>query len=211
MSKMFDPEGKFAHYGGKIGDLMGLNILTLLGCLPVVTAGASVAAMHYVLLKIFRDEETAVTKMFFKSFRENLRQSAILLGIFGVIVYLLFIGIRVAYSGQNSGMFRYVFLIAAVLVLCVMNWGLILQSRYRNSVFGTIKLALNMCLAYPARSVVMMILAVLPILMLLVAVENLVIVLMAGMSLTGFLQTALYNGAFRSLEQKNEQQPDGVL
>ena len=67
MGGLFNPEGKFMRYGAKLWDMMWLNVLTLLCCLPIVTAGPALSAMHYVLYKIYRDEETGITKLFFKS------------------------------------------------------------------------------------------------------------------------------------------------
>ena len=56
-----------------------LNLLWLICCIPVVTAGAATTALYYVTLKIARDEEgTSLTRMFFRSFRENFRQATVL-------------------------------------------------------------------------------------------------------------------------------------
>ena len=62
----------------KMADLMWLNILTILCCIPIVTAGASFTAMHFVLLKIVRDEEGYITKDFFRSFKENFGQATVI-------------------------------------------------------------------------------------------------------------------------------------
>ena len=101
MSKLFHPEGKFAQYGGKLADLMWLNLLVLLCVLPVLTAGASFCAMHYVLVKLHRGEEVLVTKAFFKSLRGNLKQSLALSVIFSAFCYLLAVGIRFVYTSQT--------------------------------------------------------------------------------------------------------------
>ena len=44
MSKLFDQDNMFFAIMGVLFDLIILNVLTLLCCLPVVTAGASFAA-----------------------------------------------------------------------------------------------------------------------------------------------------------------------
>ena len=68
MGKFFDMDSPVMRTLNKVADLMWLNILTLVCCLPVITAGASITAMHYVLLKMVRNEESYITKDFFKSF-----------------------------------------------------------------------------------------------------------------------------------------------
>ena len=212
---MFHPEGKFDHYGGKLADIMWLNVLVFLCCLPVVTAGAAVTAMHYVLLKIHRDEEGKIAVTFFKAFRDNFKQATVTSLIFGTVLFLLLVNLQIVFTGQleRAGILWYVLLIAAVIAIGIFNWSLILLSRYKSTLRGTIRLAITLCFAYPLRSVVMAALAVLPAAMLLMAAENLTIVLMAGIALTGLVQTLLYNRVFKRLEndttqKKTDQQPD---
>ncbi len=79
------------------GPAAWLNILWFLCCLPVFTVGASTTALFYVALKIAKNEEGAVTRAFFRSFKENFRQATviwlillaagILLGTDGYIFY----------------------------------------------------------------------------------------------------------------------------
>lgn len=76
-----------------------LNLLWLLCCIPIVTVGASTTALYYTSLKIVRGEDHSLARMFFKSFRENFRQSTVLwlillatglfLGADGYLVYRL--------------------------------------------------------------------------------------------------------------------------
>ena len=54
MSKLFDQDNMFFAIMGVLFDLIILNVLTLLCCLPIVTAGASFTAMHSVLWRIDR-------------------------------------------------------------------------------------------------------------------------------------------------------------
>ena len=55
-----------------------LNLLWLICCIPIVTIGASTTALYYTSLKIVRGEDQALGHMFFRSFRENFRQSTVL-------------------------------------------------------------------------------------------------------------------------------------
>ena len=76
--KFFNLDSPVMQALGKMADLMWLNILTLICCIPVVTAGASLTAMHYMALKIVRNEECYITKGFFKSFKENFKQATLI-------------------------------------------------------------------------------------------------------------------------------------
>lgn len=55
-----------------------LNLLWFVCSIPIVTIGASTTALYYTTLKIVRGEEQYVARMFFRSFRENFRQSTTL-------------------------------------------------------------------------------------------------------------------------------------
>ena len=58
MDRLFNMDNKFFVFMGKIADLIILNLLCLVCCLPIVTAGASITAMFYVTLKMVRNEES---------------------------------------------------------------------------------------------------------------------------------------------------------
>mgnify|MGYP000763200386 FL=1 len=73
----------------KMADLIWLNILTLICCIPVITIGASLTALNYVTLKLVRDEEGYVTKAFFKSFKQNFKQATIIWLILLLVIALL--------------------------------------------------------------------------------------------------------------------------
>ena len=69
--KIFDLDSPLMNVLNKMADLMWLNILTLICCIPIITAGAAFTSMHYVALKIVRNEESYITRSFFKSFKTN--------------------------------------------------------------------------------------------------------------------------------------------
>lgn len=54
-----------------ITNLICLNVLWLLCCLPVVTAGAATAAMYHVIFRYITKQDDAVLKPFFKAFKAN--------------------------------------------------------------------------------------------------------------------------------------------
>ena len=87
---------------GIMADLLILNLVTLVCCLPIVTAGAAFTAMHYVLLKIVRGEEGYVVKTFFRAFKENLLQGTILWIIMVIVYAALFVDWRILRMQGNE-------------------------------------------------------------------------------------------------------------
>lgn len=68
MNRFFNMDNKFFVFMGRVADLLLLNFLCILCCIPVVTAGASITALYYVTLKMARDEESYIARSFFHSF-----------------------------------------------------------------------------------------------------------------------------------------------
>lgn len=98
MSGLFNPENAFWKFMGKLWDALWLSILWTVCSIPIVTIGASTTALYYVTMKLVKDEETYVTKQFFKAFKQNFKQSTIvwilmllcLIGIISSFFYFLY-------------------------------------------------------------------------------------------------------------------------
>lgn len=69
-----------------LGTMFLLNLLWLLGCLPVLTAGASTAALCHAFLRILQNRQESSWNLFKDGFRTNLRQATAVW-----IVYLVFL------------------------------------------------------------------------------------------------------------------------
>ena len=75
MKNMLDLDGPLVRALSDLNTLVILNILTALFCIPVITAGASVAAMHYVIMEMFENRGDGAAREFWKRFKENLRNA----------------------------------------------------------------------------------------------------------------------------------------
>lgn len=102
MNRLFDLDNGFFRFMEKLFDLIVLNILTLLLCVPIVTAGPAITALYYVAMKIVRDEEGYVFKDFFKSFKQNFNQGFVIELILVACVAFLTFDINVTYQWMNN-------------------------------------------------------------------------------------------------------------
>ena len=101
--KIFNYDGPLMTVLTQIFDLVVLNLITLVMCVPIVTAGASLTAMHYVLWHSVRQEGDSVWKMYWRSFRQNFRQATLIwLGVLAVIAVLLLGAHRIYVSGGSQ-------------------------------------------------------------------------------------------------------------
>ncbi len=62
----------------KMTDLILLNVIYIIFCLPIVTIGAATTAMYYVCIVSIRQGDGYVVKRFVKSFRDNFKQATII-------------------------------------------------------------------------------------------------------------------------------------
>ena len=62
----------------KMTDLILLNIIFVICCLPVFTIGAATTAMYYVCIISIRQGDGYVVRRFFESFRRNFKQATLL-------------------------------------------------------------------------------------------------------------------------------------
>lgn len=104
-------------------DLVLLNLLFLVSCLPVFTIGAAVSGMYYVNLKLIREEEGSIWKTYWKGFRSSFRSATVcwltflaLLGILVVDYWILPVMIPALYPVARV-MVGIVFIFACALML----------------------------------------------------------------------------------------------
>ncbi len=140
------PDSKFMRVLGVLADLMILNFLTLLLCLPILTAGASLTAMHYVLQKMVREEEGDVSQQFFRAFKLNFRQATILwIGLL-IVFGALFVDWRIIrMQGDQFPGIVIILLYAAIAVIYLISLYLFpVLARYKNTIGGTIRTSFAM-------------------------------------------------------------------
>ena len=74
MFSFFSPDSKFMQVVSRFSDLVVLNILFLLTCLPLFTVGAACSALYTVTFRIIRSREEPIVRSYFRAFRENFKQ-----------------------------------------------------------------------------------------------------------------------------------------
>ena len=199
MVGLFGAESKFTYYGSKLWNLIWLNILTFISCIPLITTSASITAMHFLLIKIYKDENISVTVSFFREIGSNFIKSTGITLLYSILLYFVITGLYI-FSYLNQHLLFYVVIIILALTLCSCNWSLILQARYQNSVFRTIRYSFLIAIAHPLHSILMLILAVIPAFLIAVAFENIILVVLAGITLPGFAEVALYFKILKKME-----------
>lgn len=168
---MFSIEGKFYEVLSKMVDLIILNIVYILCCIPIVTIGASTTALYGVTKKMAKQNEGYIIRNFFKLFKENFKQSTmmwLILFVVGIIPTLDLYIINNMPKGMGQTVLRGFALLAIILVLFVFLYAMALQSTFENTVKNTLKNALLMGLGHFPWTLLIMLVAVSPFLSLMV-------------------------------------------
>lgn len=124
------PDSKFFVLCGKLVDLVKINLLWLLCCLPVVTIGASTTAM-VTCLYAFREGSNCGGKVFFSAFRKSFGTATIawllmaFLGIMLVLDYVIVAGLN--FPGRMAVIVLIFFLLFALVLVAGMIFPLLSQ------------------------------------------------------------------------------------
>lgn len=206
MGRIFNLDSPLFSFLSKLADLIYLNILTMICCIPVFTIGASMTALNYVVLKIVRDEEGYITRAYFKSFKQNFKQATIiwliLLCVIGVLAGDAFI-MRYAAIEFPSWLRMVLTVMGFSLLFAVMHVFPVL-ARFENSIKHTFKNSLFMGILSFPKTLLMVVCWILPIVILIFFLQALPVVFALGISGPAYLCALLYNKTFKRFEPEEK-------
>lgn len=213
MQALFSLDSKFMQAMSRLCDLLILNLLFLLTCLPLFTIGTASSALYDVCFRMGTDREQGIFRTYFRAFRDNLKQGTLLwllTALFGAAICL---NLLLFYSMGGTLHFAGLLFAGLLLALLVMAGSYIppLLSRFDNDMLSTFKNALILSIAYLPRSVVIGALNIFPLVLMLL---NLYTFLQAGLiwiflyfSAAAYLNTFLLKKVFAPyLENEEESQ-----
>lgn len=119
-------DSRFSRALNRLTELVLLNFVFILTCIPVFTIGAAITALYSITLKMVRNEEGYIIQGFFKDFKNNFKQAT----AFWLIELILFFQLRVLFvaAAVNGG--------RMIQIYTVITWTLgILYSLYFLFVF----------------------------------------------------------------------------
>lgn len=211
MDKIFNLDSPFTRVLSRIADMVILNILTFICCIPIITIGAALTAQHYVVLKMVRDEEGYVARSFFKSFKSNFKQATCIWLIFLAFILLFALDVYIfLYSGMEFPKFMIIAVSAfAIVVAMVGCYVFPVLSRFDNTVKNTIINSFKISVANLPKTILMLIINASPVIMLVASLRTVPIVFLLGLSGTAYVCAMLYSGIFKKFEPEEEIVEDG--
>ncbi len=202
-------ETPLAQLLGKVGDLIVLNILCAVCCVPIITIGASFSAMYAVLLKQERGETCPLFRTFFASFKGNfLKATAIegmvlLLGVISAMDILF----ALDYEGNLRLLFIVVGAIIASVALIIFTLGFTQQSIYENTLKNYLKNSFLIAACAPIQVVLSWAAWALPVVLFILypqaCVNNGFLYIMFGISGPAYITVLLLKGVFSKCESND--------
>lgn len=140
MGNLFRYDNKFFEVLGKITDIVILNLLCIVACLPIITIGASITATYSVAMQMAKDKEPYIVKEFIKRFKENFKASTIvwtvMLIIGGVLLFDFYIS-RLVLNESISKALQLVFTMISIIYIFTLTYVFPMISKFENTIKNT--------------------------------------------------------------------------
>ena len=140
MDNLFEYDNKFFEVLGKITDIIILNLLCIVSCMPIITIGASITATYFVALQMVRDEETYIIREFIKRFKENFIFSTKVWSIILIIGLVLSFDFYISRLILNEYMritLQFILTIVSIIFIFLLTYVFPIISKFENTIKNT--------------------------------------------------------------------------
>lgn len=208
MEKVFDLENPFMRALTKLADLLWLNILTLICCIPIITVGAAMTSLHHTCLRMVRDEDGNITRGYFRFFKEQFKQATILwLGM--LVVAALVVGDFYIIALAGDGIPNFVRIILWMITGVLACGGVFIfpmQARFVNPIKDTLRNAFFGSLLQLPRTLLMLVITVLPLILFVLTDLAIPLNVLFGISVPVYLKAKVYDSFFQKIEDRIHEQ-----
>ena len=205
--KMFQQDSPLMRGLAFAFDLITVNMLFLLGCLPVVTSGASCAALHGMARRLLAGNDVKLAANFRRLFAANFKQATLawipLLAV-GALLWL-----NAALPGEGGTLVRAAMLCIGVPWFLILLYIFPLIGRYESGVLASFKNALLLSVLQLPRTLLLALTVLLPVAFVLYAPAELFVALLPFLLLVGFagiacVQEKVLAGVYRTYDGAQE-------
>lgn len=147
---------------GTFTDFVGLNLLFLITCIPILTIGPALCALYTVTLQEARGEHGYILSTYLKAFKANLKRGTALFLIYLIIGSILLFNLAFWYRTGTifSSIICIVLLLVTVVYVLSALYVFALNARYQNTIRQTIRNAFTLPLASPLLTAIMLVIPV---------------------------------------------------
>lgn len=162
MKEIFNINSTWMQRFAMLTNLVVLNILWLVCCLPVVTAGAATAALYHTVFQYHTHTDDAVLRPFFRGFRANFKQATLLLlPLLAVLAVLVFDLLYLVSRGTGSAML-FLLIVAILFVMGIMVHLFPLIARFEMGAKALLRTAFSLLMLHLPSTLLVIALMFLP-------------------------------------------------
>ena len=148
MNSLFSYDNKFMQVLMTIGDLIILNILFLISCIPVVTMGAAQAGLYTAVRTIAdKEDDSSPIKAYFRGFKTGFLKITLMWIPMLVVIVASFS----AFFMLPGGFTKVIALIACCIVAILVTLVLMFHSRFDCTPLQLLRNSVLLLLAHPIR------------------------------------------------------------
>lgn len=144
---LLNAEGPFIGFLDKVGQLIALSFLWLLGSLPLITLGTSTAAFYYGVIKSVRRGQGSAVQEFRRSYRANLGRGIVVTLTGGTLGSILMLNLRLL-QGHTAPVLAGGAVLGLGLLACAAVYICPVLSRFSMNVWRAWMLAMVMSLRF---------------------------------------------------------------
>lgn len=148
--KILGVEGDLIYFMTKTGQIVILNILWLVSCIPIFTIGTATTSLYYAMMKNIRRNRSYPTTEYFSSFKRTFLSGSVLTLALGVWLFTLY---HLLVTAVEQGTEMGYFLSRIYLVLMIATAGVAIYlfpvlSRFTMKLSSMVKLSFVMAVRY---------------------------------------------------------------
>ena len=156
IGSLISNESLFGRIMTRIGTVIAANILFILFSMPVVTAGASLAALYHTMLKMLRSKDAINPfKQFWKGFKSNFKQATIAWLIALALILFGYFDVRICQqAGGFIGSLRYGVYALGILLFIILIHLFPTMAAFSDTLPGLMRSGLYFALRKPFKLLV---------------------------------------------------------
>ena len=160
MGNLFNMDNAFFRFMGKLFDVVALNLVFIIVCIPLVTIGPAISALYYASVKSIRRDRSYPIKEFFKAFKRDFKQSFIVGLILVLASVIIYVDIRFVMNFIKNSFttMRYVYLVIGMVISFISVYIFPLISRFSLKISGLFRLSFYLAIRHLLTTIVSIIL-----------------------------------------------------
>ena len=160
MLQLFSPNSPLGRWLAFLLDALLISVAWVVCSLPIVTIGASTAALHRMALNWMRDRSDCDLKTYFRAFRENLKGgTAVWLILLVPLALILFNAYIVWFTeAEFPSIANWMVIIAALIWMAAAVYAFALQAAFENTPMRTVTNALRIAASHFTTTLILILL-----------------------------------------------------